>query len=372
MASAESPETDQSVQTDDTESEYSYEQIEAANIERLELRQAEFDILRRTGLLGHQRTNDGSPEMWDESTYEPPVWRRSRALTVAQALVSILRYPLQTSSMYIQYSGQPAQITQRLLWTAPLGSMYQWLAGSHLGVVGLAVRTLVPGEATSIKGMVAGVALHYGIFGLLYGVFRQSTVSRLQLASPKGPPSITNCIWPALTWIQDRILLRGPRGSILPLYLRDVAGNALQAALSMYVTRLLTSSTAVRIYSGILRARPQKADLAVDVVFHREPTEVLASKGELLIYTQAIASLVAAVTTRMVFYPVDSVILRLMADEVGLTRLAYKGFFDCLGRVSWWSLFDGFAYTAVTELSLAWLAAEIAHYLCKSAWVKLH
>ncbi|KAJ1643539.1 hypothetical protein J3B02_001825 [Coemansia erecta] len=364
-----------------TESDYDEEHIEAANMQRFELRQAEFNILRRTGLLGRRRTHQNpsnDPVLWDEAAYEMPWWRRSRALTIAQATVSLVRYPLHTSTMYTQYSGKQSTQNWRVLCrTAPLGSLYQWMAGSHLGVVGLVIRTLVPREATTVPGMVASVGLHYAAFGLLYGAFRQSVVSRLQAASPSGPVlAVADHLRAVIAWIRDRLCLRGPQGSVLSLYLRDVAGNALQAALSMGFTRLLTSPIAVHLYSAILRTKPSKRAIMDDepeIMFqpHIAPTAVLASKGELLIYTQAIASLLAAVSTRLVFYPVDTVILRLMADEAGLTSFGFKGFFECLSSCSWSSLYDGFATTAVTELSLAWLAAEIAHFMCKSAWAKL-
>ncbi|KAJ1720276.1 hypothetical protein LPJ53_005075 [Coemansia erecta] len=374
--------------------------VAAAQLSRLELRQAELNVLQRSGILGPTL----SPHASDYASSDPAshhhqehhqqhqqqqqkqhgFWRRSRALAVAQTLVTLVRYPLHTSTMYTQYSGQTTQQSLlRLARTAPVGTLAQWAGGSHLGVVGSVVRTLMPNEATSAWGMLVGVGLHYCAFGVLYGAFRQSVVVRLLAAQGAKSLSFADAVRPIMHWVRDRLLLRGPRGAVLALYLRDVAGNALQAGLALGATRLLTSSPAVRAYGAIgrrqrmrRRQQQQRPLRPEDVVFASDPmvappSEALARGGELLIYTQAVASLLAAVATRLAFYPVDSVVVRLMADEAGLTQCGYAGFFACLGAVGWRPLYAGWVRTAVAEASLAWLAAEVAHYLCRSAWVAM-
>ncbi|KAJ2777983.1 hypothetical protein GGI15_004328 [Coemansia interrupta] len=345
----------------------------AAYVSRQELRQAELNVLRRSGIL---ETTPLPPP--DDASIPPShrFWRRSRALSVAQTLVTLIRYPLHTSTMYTQYSGQTTQ--QSLMYlarTAPMGTLVHWAGGSHLGVVGSVVRMLMPNEATSAAGMAVGVALHYCAFGVLYGAFRQSVVVRLLAAQGVGL-SWADAGRPVLQWVRDRVMLRGPRGAVLVLYLRDVMGNAVQAGLALCATRMLTSPKAVGVYGAIGRRRMRRRRRPLepaDVVFGAEtpPSEVLARSGELLIYTQAVASLMAAVATRLAFYPVDAVVVRLMADEAGLTSVGYTGFFACLRAVGGRQLYAGWVGTAVAEAALAWVAAELAHYLCKSAWVKM-
>ncbi|KAJ1850757.1 hypothetical protein LPJ73_003295 [Coemansia sp. RSA 2703] len=232
---------------------------------------------------------------------------------------------------------------------------------------------MLPNEATTAAGMALGVALHYCSFGVLYGAFRQSVVVRL-LAAQGVRVSFADALRPVVCWARDRLLMRGPRGAVLALYLRDALGNGVQAGLAMCVTRLLTSKAAVRAYGAIGRHRLRRRPFGpADVMFGSEtpPSEVLARSGELLIYTQAVASLLAAVATRLALYPVDSVLVRLMADEAGLTAHGYGGFFACAASVGVGKLYAGFVRTVVVESSLAWVAAEVAHYLCKSAWVKM-
>ncbi|KAJ2038044.1 DNA polymerase alpha catalytic subunit, partial [Coemansia sp. S2] len=63
-------------------------------------------------------------------------------------------------------------------------------------------------------------------------------------------------------------------------------------------------------------------------------SEMPAEKGEFLIYTQTVSCIVSGIAIRALLYPVDAIIVRLMADQAGgLTRFGYRGFFNCLGRI---------------------------------------
>ncbi|KAJ1933125.1 hypothetical protein FBU59_006139 [Linderina macrospora] len=95
-------------------------------------------------------------------------------------------------------------------------------------------------------------------------------------------------------------------------------------------------------------------------------------KAKLCLYPRTISLMLAEILSRALLFPVDTVIIRLMGDEAGLTRFGYTGFFSCLRgewtRVGPASLFAGFTGALVSELAIAWVGAELAHYLCKSTW----
>ncbi|KAJ2238971.1 hypothetical protein GGI13_008174, partial [Coemansia sp. RSA 455] len=106
-------------------------------------------------------------------------------------------------------------------------------------------------------------------------------------------------------------------------------------------------------------------------------SEMPVEKGEFLIYTQTVSCIVSSIAIRALLYPVDAIIVRLMADQAGgLTRFGYRGFFNCLGRIrrsptqGLTSLYAGFTPSLLSDLALGWLTAELAHYFCKSAWNK--
>ncbi|KAJ2331659.1 hypothetical protein GGI00_003156, partial [Coemansia sp. RSA 2681] len=96
-------------------------------------------------------------------------------------------------------------------------------------------------------------------------------------------------------------------------------------------------------------------------------------RDEVLVYTQAVCTALSSIAARALLYPVDALIVRLMADQAGLTRLGYTGFFSCLARVcrsptqGLSSLYAGFASALLSDLALGWATAEVVHYLCKSA-----
>ncbi|KAJ2003424.1 hypothetical protein GGI04_002969, partial [Coemansia thaxteri] len=66
------------------------------------------------------------------------------------------------------------------------------------------------------------------------------------------------------------------------------------------------------------------ASLSSSVARRRRSQNMTSSKkaaeqGEYLIYTQAVTSLVSSIVVRALFYPLDAAIIRLMADQAGLT-----------------------------------------------------
>ncbi|KAJ2412769.1 hypothetical protein GGI10_003485 [Coemansia sp. RSA 2530] len=101
-----------------------------------------------------------------------------------------------------------------------------------------------------------------------------------------------------------------------------------------------------------------------------------ADKSDFLIYTQTVSAIVSSIAIRALLYPVDAIVVRLMADQAGLTRYGYTGFFNCLSRIrrspsqGLSSLYAGFTPALLSDLALGWVTAEVAHYLCKSAWQK--
>ncbi|KAJ2741265.1 hypothetical protein GGI20_005308 [Coemansia sp. BCRC 34301] len=399
--------------------------------------------------------------------------------------------------MYAQFTGglrPPLSLgLYRALWRhMPVGILYQGFSGYHLGVVGMVVNAITPVEVSSLWMMLASVLVHYFVFALFYGSFRQSLVTRL-LDISGTPVSASQLIAPALWWIRDRLLLRNPRGSVLCVYLRDVVGNVLQGALAIFMTRLLTSPLSIDLYLSVAKINsftrrltasvlhsiglpaliaqppyifgdqttpssrllpthstrrralmratavaaaastaaamngdmdspmldmqtpaatvpmsPVEANSSdVEVVFtgigdlldldDQLPPNVTtrrgrrrrqlppppssdaakkdAEQGEFHIYTQTACAILSSIVVRALLYPVDALIVRLMADQAGsLTRFGYTGFFNCLARIrrsptqGLASLYGGFTSALVSDLALGWVTAEVAHYLCKSAW----
>ncbi|KAJ2718333.1 hypothetical protein GGI07_005797 [Coemansia sp. Benny D115] len=375
------------------------------------LRRARHTVLLRFGILKQDNGPPSASAAAAAKSSAPaprPWWRRTQAVHVALGIHQVLRYPIQTATMYRQVHGQqpPVLVSWRQLSEMPLGALYLWLRGTHLGAIGLGVRAIAPWlDAHRSLGLTSlGMTLHYCCFGLLYGLWRQTVVSRLRAAAaPHEPsPGWRALLAPALHWARARLLLQGPSGAVLYTYLRDLAGSALRHALTGAFTHLLSSPTAIRAYAAVGRAqrrlsptpsptpppallqpetlrgrqrqrqrRRRRESSDVEVVFsdeHTSPGDILGSHGELLVYMQAVSGLLAELTARAVLYPLTTVVVRLMADETGVTRMGYRGFVDCVRR-SPLSLYEGFGWATVAESALVWTAAEIAHYLCKSAWL---
>ncbi|KAJ1669720.1 hypothetical protein GGF38_002038 [Coemansia sp. RSA 25] len=456
---------------------------------------AEDDVLRSVGLLDATPPSSGSGSSGSRQPAAPQrarragrparLWTRPNAALAAQAVMALVRYPQYSVTLYTQFTGGRRPPLTLGLWRAmwrhmPVGILYQGFSGYHLGVVGALVNALTPGEISSLWAMAASVAAHYLVFALLYGSFRQALVTRL-LDVGGVPASFPRLVAPALWWARDRLLLRRPRGSVLCVYVRDVVGNLTQGALSIALSRVLTSPQSIAVYlsvarigcatrqlaasalrsmglpaliaqspyalgdlaapgGGARRALPpahstrrralmrataeaaaaaiggaadgpvldMQAPMAraasavdsndVEVVFtsvgdqlgvdddDRPPPRrrrrpggggdadgPAVEKDEVLVYTQAVCTALSSIAARALLYPVDALIVRLMADQAGLTRLGYTGFFSCLARVcrsptqGLSSLYAGFASALLSDLALGWATAEAVHYLCKSA-----
>ncbi|KAJ2018718.1 hypothetical protein IW146_009358 [Coemansia sp. RSA 922] len=457
------------------------------------LQRAEDDVLRRIAQFDTSTLASNTPEATTGSWRHLPkspgkLWTRSNAIFVTRMAMALVWYPQNSATMYAQFTGvrPPWSVgLYRALWRhMPVGILYQGFSGYHLGVVGLVVNGITPGEVSSLWVMFVGVLMHYLVFALFYGTFRQSLVTRL-LDISGTPVSIPQLLAPAMWWIRDRLLLRNPRGSVFCVYARDVIGNIFQGTLEAFINRLLISPRSVAMYVSVARigsitrrlaasvlhgiglpgfiaqspyilseftmpssrslpshstrrralmratavaaanntaingdidevsaldmhppvatvpmspAEPTSSD--VEIVFtgiesqldlddQSPPTvtrrrrsvpagsEMPAEKGEFLIYTQTVSCIVSGIAIRALLYPVDAIIVRLMADQAGgLTRFGYRGFFNCLGRIrrsptqGLTSLYAGFTPSLVSDLALGWLTAELAHYFCKSAWNK--
>ncbi|KAJ2478481.1 hypothetical protein EV174_004307, partial [Coemansia sp. RSA 2320] len=467
---------------------------------RSELQRAENEILRRVALLdagaidgmrdavglaagqglGENPVGD-SILQWRHAGAPPRLWTRSNALLVTRALLALVRYPQQSATMYAQFAGvsRPAALSpgfyRALFPHMPVGILYQGFSGYHLGVVGTVVNALTVYQINSLWAMLSSVIMHYCVFAMLYGGFRQAVVTRiLDVGALNGGPRvpIAQLVRPAFEWMRDLALRRYPRGSVLCVYVRDIFGNLLQGGLSIFLSRLLTSPKSVSMYLSIAKisfasrrlaasllhriglppliaqtprylgsnfrppasrtlpslsarraarlraaagaitdtedespslemlppstAVPMSSDEAssdADVVFtsienqlaltvdddsaslsssvarRRRSQNMTSSKkaaeqGEYLIYTQAVTSLVSSIVVRALFYPLDAAIIRLMADQAGLTCFGYTGLFNCLSHIRHTpghglsSLYAGFSAALASDLALGWLTAE--------------
>ncbi|KAJ2697550.1 hypothetical protein H4218_003873 [Coemansia sp. IMI 209128] len=464
---------------------------------RESLQRAEDDVLRRIAQFDSSTLSNSTPDpaatagLWQNMPKIPAkLWTRSNATLVARIVMHLVKYPQRSATMYAQFTGVWPPLSTNLyraLWRhMPVGVLYQGFGGYHLGVVGLVVNAITPGEVSSLWAMLASVLMHYFVFALFYGTFRQSLVTRL-LDISGTPASMRQLLAPAAWWVRDRLLLRNPRGSVFCVYVRDVIGNILQGGLDTLLTRLLTSPGSIAMYLSVAKissvtrrlaasllhgiglpaliaqspytpgdfAMPSARSLPthstrrralmratavaaanstaaaingdmddtpvldmhsptatvpmspadpatsdVEVVFtgienqldpdDQSPPPVSrrrvslsagsdkhkADKSDFLIYTQTVSAIVSSIAIRALLYPVDAIVVRLMADQAGLTRYGYTGFFNCLSRIrrspsqGLSSLYAGFTPALLSDLALGWVTAEVAHYLCKSAWQK--
>ncbi|KAJ2550716.1 hypothetical protein EV175_003968 [Coemansia sp. RSA 1933] len=249
---------------------------------------------------------------------------------------------------------------------------------------------------------------------------RQSIVARLAQHL-----SLRSLVVPAAVWIRDLVFWRRPRGAVFGVYVRDVVGNYMEESLRAPMINALVSKGVFSVYMvmlrGVLAARRAATDVVatlgritrvaskreaddgadadaaadVEVVFmapdstgrqqdrqqqrsqrqSRIGADRLAqqhAEGELLVYMRFVSALVSGIVTRAVVYPVDALVVRLMADETALTAYGYTGFFDCLARSprGLASLYAGFTRALVADMVFGWAAAELAHVLCKTAWIQ--
>ncbi|KAJ1666488.1 hypothetical protein IW140_004181 [Coemansia sp. RSA 1813] len=390
---------------------------------------AERDVLRRIGLLSdHISTTDSSSsddETRAKSSSHPDkerqIWTRTTALLVTRGVIAFARYPVDTATMHAQLTGTEEYpmlsfVSHQTWHRFVAGFLYQWSSGKQLQLLAAIVSVVVPQSSAASFGVdVARIAVHYGAFAVLYGTIRQSVVARLL---PPGHP-VHGVVAPAVAWIRDVVCLRWPRGAVLSVYVRDVVGNYMSASLrtpmlhafvsrgmfTMYVTMLKTAMTARRAVTDVVAGlgritgtrRPTAGSDDIEVEFvspgsvGQQHSGGRSSSGrrqgsmdkhaeqqadELLVYMRYISTVASGIVTRALLYPVDSVIVRLMADEAALTACAYTGFFDCLARVArsprgLATLYAGFTRALVADVVLGWAAAELAHALCKTAWLKI-
>ncbi|KAJ2836260.1 DNA-directed DNA polymerase alpha catalytic subunit pol1, partial [Coemansia sp. 'formosensis'] len=417
--------------------------------------------------LASSSTPDASTSgPWRHLGTPAKLWTRSNAVLATRVAMALIRYPHHSATMYAQFSGiRPPWSTDlyQAMWRhMPVGILYQGFSGCHLGAVGMVVNAITPGEVSSLWAMLASVVMHYLVFALFYGAFRQSLMARL-LDLSHTPISLPQLIAPAAYWVRDRLLLRNPRGSVFCVYVRDVIGNVLQGGLDVILIRLLTSPRSVAMYLSVARIGSTTRRLAasilhgiglpaliaqspynlnnftapsrslpahstrrralmratavaatntaaaingdiegappsmpaavplslepasdVDIVFtgvesQLDPDDPLpvrrrrslsagsdrhvAEKGEFLIYTQTVSAILSSIAIRALLYPVDALIVRLMADQAGgLTAFGYTGFFNCLARIrrsqGLLSLYAGFTPALVSDLALGWITAE--------------
>ncbi|KAJ1851914.1 DNA-directed DNA polymerase alpha catalytic subunit pol1 [Coemansia sp. RSA 1822] len=376
---------------------------------RQALQAAEDDVLRHSGLV------DSKPRTGHKAMLRSRRWRRSGAIAVARAVAWAIRYPLHTVSMRMQFGGAHRPLlacdiatSARQLWHGlPLGAVYQRSSNWHIRAAGQAT-ILLGTKSTTLLRTLFGIFIHYVAYASMYGLFRQSVTTRLLGAH--GSMQL-RLVYPAITWIRDLLLLRSPRGSVFGLYVRDMFNSTLQGVLSMVLTRTLTSQSAIPVYRCVERVdtmwqrvlgltrraetngmRPDAVEASADaramfrraedqlVQMHDSGDELTMDRAvvdrqamrsvEFLVYTQAVAAMLSAAVVRAVLYPIDSVFVRLMADEAGLTSYAYSGFFNCLHRVCGANgvrvLYAGFSTAVASDLALTWLAAEAMHFLLRS------
>ncbi|KAJ2833059.1 hypothetical protein J3B01_004583 [Coemansia erecta] len=380
----------------------------SAIVNRQAVQEAEDDVLRHSGLL------DSRPRDGHKALLRSKRWRRSGAIAVCRAVAWMIRYPLHTATMCEQFGAHnpllvgDVMMSARRLWHGlPVGAVYERTSNWHLHVAGLATGLVAP-KATTLVRTACGVVVHYVSYATMYGLMRQSVAARL--LSTRNV-QLHSLVWPSVLWVRDLWLLRSPRGSVLSLYVRDILSSIVQGALCVLFTRVLTSQSAIHVYRRVervdrmwqrwglarteheTRAHAVEASADASSMFRRAEDQLVQMHDsgdelttdqcvvdrqamrsvEFLVYTQSVASMVASVVARAILYPIDSVFVRLLADEAGLTSYAYSGFVNCLLRVysadGVRMLYAGFPFAVASDLALSWLTAEAMHFLCKSAWI---
>ncbi|KAJ1932011.1 hypothetical protein FBU59_006517, partial [Linderina macrospora] len=233
------------------------------------VQQAGNEILRRFGFLDDSPSPQALPHPPTRlATFRQRLWIPESAIIVTKSLLALVRYPVRTLVIHTQFTGiEPSfgSLRYRATWArltrgAWLGSVYRWSSGYHLGGIGMILTVIYPGESSTVTSMLVNITLHYLTYGAFYGLFRQSLVARIHAGSPAAYPQ---GLWrPAVAWIRDRLMLRGPRGSVACAYLRDVLGNLAQGVLSYYLTRVFTSPQVVSaFFSAAQLTRSAKASI---------------------------------------------------------------------------------------------------------------
>ncbi|PIA15971.1 hypothetical protein COEREDRAFT_102608 [Coemansia reversa NRRL 1564] len=251
----------------------------------------------------------------------------------------------------------------------------------------------------TVPAMMASEALHYAAYSLLYGLLRQSVAVRLQAAAAAGTPSSGgDVLRMSVQWARDVLLLRRPRGAVLSFYVRDIAASIVAGTLSHVLEQLLRSQWAAGVYLRVLRIGRVFRQVGNRLrawagVMHKIPAPPLirtarmlqvqsvdeqsthkdTCNGDVGAFVKLAAGTLAGVLARALMYPADAVVLRVVADEAGLTAHGYSGFSDCLRRLARSPsglrvLYSGFGRAMAVELGLGWLTLEIAHYFCKAPW----
>ncbi|KAJ1799555.1 hypothetical protein LPJ59_001747 [Coemansia sp. RSA 2399] len=368
---------------------------------------AERDVLQRIGLFSDNMATDAGSSSSDDDdetqgkkSSRHRVWTRAAAIWVTRGVIAFARFPVDTATMRTQLSGTEHPIWIRTSWREfAVGFMYQWSSGKQMELLAKIVSAVVPhSNASSLTVDVLRIAVHYGAFAVLYGAMRQSVVARL------GAASLRN--FSAGAWMRDLVWSR--RGAVFGVYVRDVAGNYVQESLHAPLFSAFVSSGVFSLYmamlKGVMAARRTTADVVAALARitgtykpHADEVEIefvlpggatqhnrsadrqgraqqqrrRHADAELLVYMRYVSSVVSGIATRALLYPVDTLVVRLMADEAALTAHAYTGFLDCLvrGSSSLASLYAGFTRALVADVALGWVAAELAHVLCKTAWL---
>ncbi|KAJ2081536.1 hypothetical protein H4R24_002264 [Coemansia sp. RSA 988] len=371
---------------------------EESSIMRTAQQRAEEEVL--AGLLPSEaEVAEGGRSLSEQQVrMRQQAWRRSAAVSSTRLAMRIVRYPIETVGMFRQFSGtHSTQTLWQLCGSMAMGMVFKWTGGGpHLRGLGLIIEQALP--VATVGAVVASEALHYVTYSLVYGLLRQSVAVRLQAAGGNKPPLTLDVLKMAAEWTRHVLLFRRPRGAVLSFYMRDIAASIVHGALSHALEQLLRSQWAAGLYIRVLRVGRELRRVGNRLRmwvggFGRAPTSSLirtarrlqaqyvdglptkqdTRNGDAGAFVRLAAGTMAAVLARALMYPADSIALRVIADETGLTAHGYSGFCDCLRRLTRRPaglrvLYSGFGSVMAVELGLGWLTLEIAHYLCKASW----
>ncbi|KAJ2850482.1 hypothetical protein IWW36_001862 [Coemansia brasiliensis] len=368
---------------------------------RQTLQDAEDDVLQHMGLLEGSRTAGVSGQY--RALLRPRRWRRSRAIALTQKLFWLAEYPIHTRTTLMHLTQQTPPMGACLLRGFPLGMLFQRIRLWPQGIASMTTLA-VRGRIRTFIRSTGGLLLHYCVYAMTYGLVRQALVAQVVGGSVLGGQLLR----PSLAWVCDLLLLRAPRGAVFSMYVCDTVQRFLLAFVKQGVSFALLSLCVVpRFTVAFAETRSSSGSRSVSLLqemamplsaqstetdanqlqlaqsIHEASDSEIPSKDsydwrvirrvEFLSFTEAVSSALSRVVTRALMYPIDTVLVRLMADEAGLTAYGFSGFFACLrhiyrsGGVS--SLFYGFTTALTWDLALAWSSIEVMHFLCRSAWV---
>ncbi|KAJ2455894.1 hypothetical protein EV183_000510 [Coemansia sp. RSA 2336] len=336
------------------------------------LREAEDDVLQHMGLL--EETGGGKQY---RALLRPRRWRRSRAIMVTQRLFWLAQYPVQVRTTLMHLTGQTPPLGVHLLQGFPLGIMFQRIRlwpQRLAGTATLAVR----GHSGSLARSAAGLLVHYGMYAVSYGLVRQSLVAQI------AGGSLRSLLAPSLEWIRHLFSLRSS-GSVLSMYVCDTLQRMLLSVVKQAVSFALLSVCVVPKFKTFAERDSERllTEMVLDMTQQDGVAEGADSgstydwrvirRVEFLCFTEAVGSMLSGVVTRALMYPIDTVLVRLLADEAGLTSYGFSGFFACLKHTyragGLHALFYGFSTALSWDLALSWPFIELMHLLCKSAWI---